>query len=366
MHLYDIIITACNYIISKQRSDGSFEPGWNGPYKDPETPVRNTAHWLISLLKAYDLTGSHEFKHAAIKAADYLISPGTCPMNGSFYCRKNPQKDFSNGLIGQAWAIEALVIAAERLENEAYLKKALEVFEKHYFNEDLGLWRILNVDGSYNVIDMTFNHQLWFALAGAMLTSYCQSKNVAAKVIRFLDKANESNFTVANNGRIIHAVRYSSLVRRVGKFVLKSYRPERIIIEKGMARHKEIGYHGFNLYAFAVLKPLLPKHIFWKNKSLKKSLTYINDKYFFKSLEKNKYAYPYNPSGFEIALAIERFSEYINPSVHSPEWWVNKQMACCLDRDSYLMTQNTMDPVTLAARLYEATRLSNFKIELKK
>ena len=45
-------------------------------------------------------------------------------MNATFYCRLNPEKDFSNGLIGQAWVIEALVEAHKLTKEDSYIEKA--------------------------------------------------------------------------------------------------------------------------------------------------------------------------------------------------------------------------------------------------
>nr|WP_320194056.1 hypothetical protein [uncultured Desulfobacter sp.] len=365
MQLSEILIDSCRKILKEQNKDGSFKPGCNGPYGDPETPVRNTAHWLITLLKAYELTDDTIFMYAAIKAADYLLSPVACPMNASFFCRKNPQKDFSNGLIGQAWVIEALIEAADMLKKDVYYEKALSVFEKHYFNETLGLWRILNVDGSYAGFDLTFNHQLWFAMAGAMIVSHGQSNSVEAKVRRFLDKANVSHFCVSKSGRIVHAIRNPSLFMHLARFTMKLLKPGKFLKEKRVMRHKENGYHGFNLYALAVLKPLTVDHILWKSNKLRKAVGYINENYFIESLEKNEFAYPYNPSGFELAFVVENFFNFSEVPAYSTVRWINKQLAHCFDPDHSLMIRNTMDPLTLAARLYEATRLSNIEVGLK-
>ena len=39
MSLGDLIIQSSKAILSRQLADGSFPPGWNGPYHDPETPA---------------------------------------------------------------------------------------------------------------------------------------------------------------------------------------------------------------------------------------------------------------------------------------------------------------------------------------
>jgi hypothetical protein len=45
--LHDIIKSAAHYSLVVQREDGSFPPGHNGPYFNPEIPIRNTGRWLI-------------------------------------------------------------------------------------------------------------------------------------------------------------------------------------------------------------------------------------------------------------------------------------------------------------------------------
>ncbi|WP_320041298.1 hypothetical protein [uncultured Desulfobacter sp.] len=363
MHLYDIIIQACERIVSRQRSDGSFEPGWNGPYNDPETPVRNTAHWLISLLKAYELTGDTLFKNAAVKAADYLLIPDACPMSASFFCRKNPCKDFSNGLVGQAWTIEALTIAAQALENNDYMEKALSVFQKHFFDETAGLWRILNVDGSYSVIDYTFNHQLWFAAAGSLIQGVGDAK-IRKQINLFLDRTIESHLRISRKGRIRHLINTQTTKRNIVSTISNALNPKQYYQTASQMKNKEIGYHTFNLYAFAILKITMPDHPIWNRPKLLTSLAYINSTEFMEGIANNIYGYPYNPLGFELPFALQTFKSEIAGHNKSKSWWVEQQLKRCMDIDTGLMTNYTNDPATHAARLYEAVRLDNLSIDL--
>ena len=57
MNLYDLLVDTADRAIEIQRSDGSMPPGHNGPYYDPETPVRNTAHWSITFVRLADNIG---------------------------------------------------------------------------------------------------------------------------------------------------------------------------------------------------------------------------------------------------------------------------------------------------------------------
>ena len=74
MNLNEFIVKVAEKAIENQNDNGSFSPGHNGPYHDPETPVRNSSHWLITFAKCYDLTGNSIFKDKIYEIAQYLIS----------------------------------------------------------------------------------------------------------------------------------------------------------------------------------------------------------------------------------------------------------------------------------------------------
>ena len=191
VQLSEIIEKMAAKALAKQSKDGSMPPGHNGPYHDPETPVRNTAHWLFTFSALCEKTGEQKWAKAAHKAADYLCSKQARPMNATFWCRKNPQKDFCNGVIGQAWAMEGLLKAAEVLLREDCYKTAEAVFLLHPFDESKSIWQRVNVDGSYITFDATFNHQLWFAAIASQLkhTELAQKRSIAFvnKVTKKLD-----------------------------------------------------------------------------------------------------------------------------------------------------------------------------------
>ena len=65
---------------------------------------------------------------------------------------------------GTAWEIEGLVWAYDALKDDRFLKEALRIAKAHHYDENLGLWKIVDADGNYapTLYDLTFNHQLWF------------------------------------------------------------------------------------------------------------------------------------------------------------------------------------------------------------
>lgn len=357
--LYELLVsTASKSLELKDRNYAYFSPGHNGPYKDPETPVRNTAHWCITFLKVYEITGNKNFLDAANKCGEYLISKEARPMESVFFCRKNPEKDFANGLVGQAWAIEALVELYKTTSDSKYIELAKDIFLLHTYDKKYGAWIRRNVDGSFNDFDRTFNHELWFAAAGGMLAEY--NDEIKAQVSHFMNIL-EGHFEIYRDGCIRHK----------GMFLLKSReevlkRVARKIFEspgsRKYMRMKSVGYHGFNLYAFALLKKVFPKHSFWNSTKFKKALAFAASDHFKKELSDSKYGFPYNPPGFEMAFAFQEFN-YLSEKEISE--WVSWQLKTCYNFETNLMTEGgTFDKETAAARIYEATRLKNYTLKL--
>lgn len=126
--LFDIFKKISEKGIALLNKYGKIPGGHNGPYHDPETPVRNSSHWLIILAKMHEINGKKIFIDAIYKLAEYLISEEARPYGYSFNHRNKKRKDKCNGLIGQAWVFEALAKASEILQDKKYKKIAADVF----------------------------------------------------------------------------------------------------------------------------------------------------------------------------------------------------------------------------------------------
>ncbi len=378
MELNDLLERSASSLLVMQRQDGSFPEGHNGPYYDDELPIRNTGHVMAMMFRVHELTGDSIYRATALKALSYLTDPERRPMGATFWVRKNPSKDFSNGLIGQAWAIEALCCAAFTLGDESLATLAEEIFLLHPFDENLARWQVVNVDGSYDSVDMTFNHQLWFAAAGGLLIG---NEQIKTQVVRFLDKI-DINLEIYGNGLIVHALgghQYSSLPvkRRIKRFIKDKVRkPQQPF--KDTVLNKAIGYHAFNTYAFALLNKTCPEHIFWNSDKFASILDFILEDEFRdglghfiadtshqgQNLPFNRFGYPYNPPGIEVAFTMQTFNDhYSSSSQELIPLWLGMQLDKTYDLDAGLMRMNTDDPATLASRMYEATRLSNYEIK---
>ena len=127
--------------------------------------------------------------------------------------------------------------------------------------------------------------------------------------------------------------------------------------------YRAIGYHSFNLYAFAMLAKVFPNHPFWQSETFATALRYADSQEYRRRIEDNKYGYPYNPPGFEVPYAMTVFPHAFKGNLEL-EWetWVSSQLRRCFDFESNQMIGGTEDPRTHAARLYEATRVPDIRV----
>ena len=80
----------------------------------------------------------------------------------------------------------------------------------------------------------------------------------------------------------------------------------------------------------------------------------------------NRYGYAYNPAGFETAFALKAFGHTSAGNINAAMTeWVRRQVEKTFNFDTNLMELNTEDKVTLAARIYEATRLPNLEFDFQ-
>ena len=378
--LHDIIRNCADSALETQREDGSMPSGHNGPWSDPETPVRTTGHWAITFLRCHEWTGADRFLTAGEKAVSYLTSEEARPHGVTFHHRQSTEKDRCNGLIGQAWSIESLVFAATYLDRPELIDIASDVFTTHPFEEYLAAWHPVEIDGDARPVDMTFNHQLWFAAAGGLLAQHPRSDPVVdEQVRRYLDEL-PKNLNVTDAGLVYHPFKPDFDVRKYARVFLEGIKAgtahtmitgvlsdffsndeESSETEEGGWTEKSVGYHSFNLYAFALLQEAYPNHAFWNDSKLEETVAYTKRDAYADALDGNPYGYPYNCSGFEIAYALDVLS---NIDSEDRRQWLERQLERTYDPETNTLSRNNPDPTTLTARLYEATRVAETDVTL--
>jgi hypothetical protein len=351
--IHDLILKSADAGLKLQSKDGSFPAGCNGPYNDGETPTRNTGHWLIIFLKAFEISNEEKYKEVAYSCLKYLMSKKARPMNSAFWHRFNPKKDFSNGLMGQAWSIEALLFAYSFFKERSILQLAENVFLLNPYDKEKKAWKFVNVDGSINGFDVTYNHQLWFASVGLQLAEF-GNKEISDQANHFV-KNIENQIEYYPDGVIKHLpigfLRTSFFQRLKSRY----YQSKRNKNQKKYLRKKSIGYHGFNLYALCNIQRIQPNLPFFKTKEFKKSIDVIYTENFRDGLNNNKYSYQYNPVGIELLYAMQCFDQSgIDLSL------IKRQIELCWNPEINLFNKdNPDDKATAAARLYEFYRLEN-------
>lgn len=340
---------------------GIMAGGINGPYFDVETPVRNTAHWLITFSLLFDETKDEKFEAASRLLLNFLLDDNVFCRKGVYVQRQKAGKDWSNGVIGQAWVIESLVIAGKTLGSFEAIERAKRAASSFSFHPKVKAWsRIDSADGK-SAIDYTLNHQLWFAAAKLE----ADISNVG-EVDKFLDSLELGSFKIRGNGLICHLL-YSSSI----KAIILRYRY--LFFEKrniSKVIEKENGYHLFNLYPLARLYLHRPEHSFFQNKKFIHAVNYCISEEFIASLEGNKYAYPYNSPAFEIPFILETFKSFLPLGSEEKVLAIQKklmdsQLKLTFEKESQLLSLNCPDSQTLTARIYEVILGYKYKKLLK-
>lgn len=360
IHIQEFLKNAVLDLIKIQTSEGALPPGHNGPYHDLETPVRNTAHFLFLLAREYKKNREIIYKQAAEKAIRFLLGSEARPYGKTFYCRDGEGKDRCNGLVGQAWVIEALVEACEAFGAPECYELAETIFLIHPFDKNIGIWQRIEIDGQNLDFDKTFNHQLWFAAAGAMLNRTPEALESAQT---FVSKV-AAEVQLYSDGVIFHSSGMGPMLNYFKAGITSILREAKCRLVKGKRRtslySKSVGYHGFNLYAFAMLYEKFPGLPFWESDIFIQILGAPERNNFDQKLAKSEFGYFYNLSGVEIAYAYEVFG--LGPELVTK--WLEAQYKYTCDISNNFFTKGSTDVETARSRIYELSRLkTNYQVK---
>jgi len=343
-----LFLTSCEKALLLQKPTGEMPSGHNGSYHDEETPVRNTAHWITSFSKAYKLTKNQQFYEAIVLCLFYLKDEKCRPQNKTFYCRNKKTKDKCNGLIGQAWVIEGLIAGYEITNDKELLDIAEEVFLLHPFVEKRKMWHRVEPNGEVLNLDLTFNHQLWFAMSGFLIIN-SRKNNVIEKRCKDFFNSIPKNLKVSINGRIGQSVKLG-FKEDIIKYNLKK------ILRRNQLQYmklKEIGYHAFNTYAFSIIYDLYPNLDFFKTVDYKKIINYINSMEYKNNIYDSNYGFKYNPPGFEVYKTFKTHESILNNSTEFIDDLLSYHIENNYDNGSCSFMKNVHDKNTSAARIYE-------------
>lgn len=353
---------------------GFISGGTNGPYNDSETPIRVSSHWIFIFSWLYKTTKNDLYKDYVKKLADYVYSQKIEISENQFqFCSRNKEnKDHINGTIGGAWAIEGLVEASNLLRDNKYYDLAVKVFLSHPFNKKSCCWNRIEINKKNLGYDITFNHQLWLAAAGAQIVKYKLNTEINDQVEAFLNGLlNKNVFRIHNNGLIKHF----SYIKNGSKFQAIKFFKNHILKDyyfKHSLKYKEEGYHYFALYGFAILKDTYPSHPIFTSKKFKKALNYaLKQENYLRQLNRkpeddgtglainyktnlNIYCFPYNSPAFELPYIFKKLKPELYNSNFISDMWLLQKRETIDEKNNF--NDNVYDKKTLTARIYELIR----------
>lgn len=360
-------------LLLKESADARYEqflqwghaaPGNNGPYGSKDTPVRNTGHWLIIYAYLWKRTGYYHYRKIAEIFAKYLLSIQSRSQSGAIPCMEEGGQDSLNGLIGQAWTIEALVYAYQTLGHKKYLRCAIQIFKSQKFDYRTGFWKRVEPDGKILDYDMTLNHQVWFGMSGRMILSCIEDRRIREQVERHFDRVHKEYFGIHADGLI----RHFGAMKRLRKSFLALYTKQYIKyagLTTGLLKEDKVdimkqeqGYHVFELYGYARLAMLDPDYPLFRTKAFSKALRYgmrmgtLNRKLGIDDPDTmNRYAYGYNSPAFEWPLVQLIFRKKTDKDKVTSLLKIQKKLT--YNEKTKMFDRHTDDPETLTARLYE-------------
>lgn len=290
----------------------TIEAGVNGPYKDPESKYRWLAHWACTCECLFSYYRDERYLQMLRRIRTDLLEGASYAGGHPVYrCRSKDGKDAVNGTIGPAWIILGLMAISRCLMDCRATELAIELFLSLDFVPELGAWKRREVDGSVLWCDETFNHQLWFAAAGADILRTVDDRRIEERVSGFLDKCLDSSlFGAYRDGLIRHYTcmpgedgSKRAAVRRLVK------NEARRVLGKPNMEYKEQGYHCFALYGFALIHRSIPHHPVFKSAKMGKAIDYAFSQSYIESqvradpsldgtLLAQRYGYDFNIYGF--------------------------------------------------------------------
>lgn len=355
--------------IARKNFDKFYEQGFataghNGPHGHLDTPVRNTSHYLIIYCYLYKKYNEERFRAIANKFFSYLKKMQEQSRSGAMHCMITDRFDHLNGLIGQGWVIEALIYFYETFGNIEALEVGKKIFFSQEYNWKKHLWHRIELDGSDIGIDITSNHNVWFAGCSYKLAEYCNNTEINDIIEDFLTEGEHIILGTYKNGLMVHTVRIDDpILKQTGwkNYIYALLQPIKSLWPRKFDLHYiDYGYHIFDLYGYAMLKQKYGKlnlfngNDYSKAKDLGKDITKILElNKVNKEQEMNKFFLPYNNPSFEwpfVAKANNFYSEKIVEEL----WQI--QISKMYDESTDQMTRNNPDIDTWNARTYEIIR----------
>jgi hypothetical protein len=361
---HELLVRSAEAALDIQRDDGSFPAPQHGADEESPTPVRTTAQWLLTLTEACNIAAEDRFYNAAADAVSYLLKSDLRPSGFTFHVRDAPGKDSCDGLVGQAAPIRALARASTVLNRPELADFAREIVHLHPFDERLGLWKPVDIDGTTLPYDRTLNHQLIFAASIATLAD--DDSEIVRLIRRFLTIL-PSTMRLHTDGLIKHYLRPNPM--DAFRTVVRSPNHWRLLLNEVVfhyysrsaeRRRTEIGYHPVNLSSLAALQRAVPDHPIWDVQLIQRVLEFarINSKLYLSGTE--SYGGSTMP-GTSIALALHVLGDRELADIRE---FIESDIRRKYDEASGLLTDPDTDATFQAAQVFHLRYFPNVSIQL--
>ena len=363
---YLIYVADKNY--QRYYEQGYATAGHNGPHGHPDTPVRNTAHYLIIYSYLYKMTGEEKYKKICEKFAGYICEKQAESKSGAIQCMTSDRFDHLNGLIGQGWVIEGLLYCYDVFGIRKCLDTALKIYRTQKYDENLHLWYRIELDGTDIGIDPTYNHQVWFAACSSKLTEYCDDSSIDATIRDFLTDSAKRDFRIYGTGMLKHYVNVSNEATRKIKMkhlIKVCLTPVKSISSKKFdSKYMEYAYHVFDLYGFSILQekygelPLFSSSAYQKAVAYARDAKRVNESCGAYSAIKdgdmfNIFSYSYNCPAFEYPYVAQMYG-FENEELFDELYEILRKLM--FNNQTEMFTRNNPDIETWNARTYEIVR----------
>lgn len=363
MHPLTLLREQADLFIAARHPKSGAPAGCNGPHLDPETPIRNSGHWLLLLARLWVLTGSGRYRNAALDMADFLMAVPSLSQEKLPKLRDKARRDQANGGISAGWLIEALALSGQILERDDLIDMARALSRWFAFDKNAAPWCVREPDGNLTAIDTTLNHQFWFAMACCLIPD--PDPALEEELRAFLRGLN-THLRHVDDDLLAHAVRSPALskagfVERLLPFFSEhgSY-PSTPALQNKVTRklsriqtlyhERETGYLVFNMLGLARI--LETKYSDLLDRSIVEwSFARLPDSEFRARFDDSKWSFPYDPPGFEYPRLCETLGETTDLRTLGRDLYT-LQLRKCYDAESHSLMNGNADPATMTARLY--------------
>ena len=288
-----------NYVVKNNSNNTSYFPGgYNGPHFDIESPVRNTSHFLLFLLKLKKINPNLSDENLENELINWFKIDNKYFQKNVFIQRSKGSSDVVNGVIGSAWLLECFYEVYIQKKDSWFLDYSMKLIDCHKFNNYDFIWyRYDPVIQKYST-DKTFDHQLWYAYARLLF------KGIDKNLVTFLENINFKK-QIRKNGVFKHVHYGNSLTSK-----LIFYRGELSKLNNKKIPELEIGYHIYVIQALALINTKIKIFDIIDIGKLNNSFDFLSN-FDFTSNSNNKYLFKYNNPLFSMPVINNQFNKYI-------------------------------------------------------